>query len=160
METEHKQIMIKYGDMEAEVDEGIAPLILEMWKADIMTFMSCENNGDEYNNLGDVVWVLIDEFDVSPFLNFILGNRERDGLYYRANMQTESEDDWMYDVLIDDLSLVIRNDEVDYDGPPEMGFRVSIRFPVSDYPEVLRRMSEFNAGAGPRESPGTTVEEA
>lgn len=160
METEHKQINIQYGEMAAEVDEGIAPLILEMWKADIMTFMLCENNGDEYNNLGDVMWVLIDEFDVSPFLNCIFGKRERDGLYYRAKMETESEDDWMYDIMIDDLSLVIRDDEVDYDGPPDMGFRVSIRFPVSDYPEVLRRMSEFNAGAGSRENLCTTVEEA
>ena len=117
METEHKQINIQYGEMAAEVDEGIAPLILEMWKADIMTFMSCENNNNEYNNLGDVMWVLIDEFDVSPFLNCIFGEGDRVGLYYRAKMETESEDDWMYDVLIDDLSLVIRNDEIDYDGP-------------------------------------------
>lgn len=158
METEHKQIKVQYGEMAAEVDEGIAPLILEMWKAGITTFMSCENNNNEYNNLGDVMWVAVPEFDVSPFLNCILGNRERDGLYYRVIMETQTEDDWIYDVLIDDLSLVIRNDEVDYDGPPNMGFTVSIRFPVADYPEVLRRMSEYNAGAGSREWPVTTVE--
>ena len=73
-------------------------------------------------------------------------------------METESADDWMYDVLIDDLSLVIRNDEIDYDGPPEMSFRVSIRFPVSDYPEVLRRMSEYNAGAACRGNACNAVE--
>lgn len=144
METEHKQIKIQYGDMNAEVDEGIAALILEMWKADLMTFLSCENNNNGIN-LGDVMWVAIPEFDVSLFLNCILGSRERDELYYRAMMETETEDDWTYDVLIDDLSLEIRDDEVAYDGPPDIGFSVSIRFPVSDYAEVLKRMSEHNA---------------
>lgn len=71
METEHKQVAVQYGEMAAEVDEGIAALILEMWKADIMTFMSCENNNHESNNLGDVMWVAIPEFDVTPFLNCI-----------------------------------------------------------------------------------------
>lgn len=66
-------------------------------------------------------------------------------MYDRARMESDSEDDWIYDILIDDLSLVIRNDEVDYDGTPDMGFSVSIRFPIADYAEVLKRLSEYNA---------------
>lgn len=40
----HKMVVVKYNDEEAYVDEGIAPLIEELWKAGIHTVMSCDEN--------------------------------------------------------------------------------------------------------------------
>lgn len=38
----HKQVKIKYGKIKAEVDEGIAELILELWKIGLITSQSCQ----------------------------------------------------------------------------------------------------------------------
>ena len=47
MKNKHKTVQVKYKDMIAEIDEEIAPLILEIWKADINTDNSCQANPDE-----------------------------------------------------------------------------------------------------------------
>ena len=39
---EHKQVRIKGYGQEADVDEAIAPLVMEMWRSRIQTFMSCQ----------------------------------------------------------------------------------------------------------------------
>lgn len=43
----HETISISYGNLSAEIDVLIAPLILEMWKQGITTIFSCEN----YSNI-------------------------------------------------------------------------------------------------------------
>ena len=40
----HRMIPVHYGRFSALIDEGIAPLIRELWKARIVTLMSCEEN--------------------------------------------------------------------------------------------------------------------
>lgn len=42
METMHPQIPVTYGGQEAEVDEGIADLILALWRAGYRTGSSCQ----------------------------------------------------------------------------------------------------------------------
>jgi hypothetical protein len=42
--AEHKQVKIRLGSRAAEVDEGIADLILALWEAGIGTIMSCQEN--------------------------------------------------------------------------------------------------------------------
>jgi hypothetical protein len=39
----HPQISIRYGELKADVDAGIAQLIIEVWHAGIMTTMSCQD---------------------------------------------------------------------------------------------------------------------
>src|SRR5262245_35438023 len=43
-QTYHKQVRIRWKHQQAEVDEGLAPLILEIWKHGIDTIMSCQEN--------------------------------------------------------------------------------------------------------------------
>jgi hypothetical protein len=31
--AEHKNVLVKWKDQEGQIDKGIAPLILELWKA-------------------------------------------------------------------------------------------------------------------------------
>src|SRR4051794_25473803 len=40
----HKQVPVEWLGLRAEVDTGIAPLILALWKAGILTYNSCERN--------------------------------------------------------------------------------------------------------------------
>ena len=39
---QHRQVHIEYGARQAEVDEGLGPLVLELWKANLATVLSCE----------------------------------------------------------------------------------------------------------------------
>jgi hypothetical protein len=41
----HRQVHISHGEQEADVDEGIAPLVLATWGASIATSYSCEDAG-------------------------------------------------------------------------------------------------------------------
>jgi hypothetical protein len=46
MDTLHEQVRIEHGDMSAEVDVGIAPLILTLWKRGFRTVASDERDPD------------------------------------------------------------------------------------------------------------------
>jgi hypothetical protein len=41
---EHQQVVVEVGDRKAQVDVGIAPLIRELWVADIDTCLSCQQD--------------------------------------------------------------------------------------------------------------------
>lgn len=42
--AKHKQVGVKYKEIEEDIDALIVPLILEIWKAGIETLMSCQNS--------------------------------------------------------------------------------------------------------------------
>ncbi len=44
----HKQVLIRHGRQSTHVDEKIAPLILETWRAGIATIFSCEDFGQDW----------------------------------------------------------------------------------------------------------------
>ncbi len=63
-ETLHKQVPIQWEGRSAEVDEGIAPLILAIWKRGIDTVMSCQENRP------GVIWIMFASFvDAKWFLD-------------------------------------------------------------------------------------------
>lgn len=41
----HPQVTVPYGDRTVDVDEGIAPLLLALWRAGIHTVYSCQGDG-------------------------------------------------------------------------------------------------------------------
>src|SRR5262245_12701217 len=62
----HKQVPIQWGIRRAEVDEGLAPLILALWRAGIDTVNSCQENRP------GVVWVeFASTFDAERFLSLV-----------------------------------------------------------------------------------------
>jgi len=154
MNTTHKQVFVRVGDMEAEVDQGIAALIREIWKAGIGTLNSCQENQP------GIVWI---EFvtceDARCFLNIVAAYEDGlDTLYNRARQGWNpiDEDDmmhpfWSYDIHPEDLALQEEIDDAGdvlaetHPGAPEFEFSVSIRFPECDYPLVLKRLKEHNA---------------
>jgi hypothetical protein len=67
--THHKQVRIEHGEMSAEVDEKIAPLILALWRAGIETFRSCQHHGPSGK-----VWIgFASADDVAAFLELVVG---------------------------------------------------------------------------------------
>lgn len=123
-----------------EVDKGIAELLSALWAHDIMTLNSCQENEP------GIIWI---EFqttdDAAEFLQLAVPSRKggRRGLYSRA-YQYGWGHDWRYDIHLLDLAerTNAATDEIKYDGPPEYHFSISVRFPVADYPLILKNIGQ------------------
>lgn len=147
----HKTVHIMWGQWEGDIDEGIAPLIHELWKAGLLTLNSCEENqpGIMWIEFADVPAAetfldIVTEYDPSP-----------DSLYSRIRFgwtQRRKDDvpgTWLFDVGLDDMAveyMEIDEDTIDErsTGPCSFIFSLSVRFPETDYPTLLNRMMVFN----------------
>ncbi len=100
----HKEISVKVGNQEADIDEVIAPLIEQIWIAGIDTYMCCQQGYD-----GNV-WIRFSSCDdLIAFLNIVMGlpteNRD-DLLFYRINPRFWAEGpipEWEYELNLTDL---------------------------------------------------------
>jgi hypothetical protein len=162
----HKQVLVEVGDMAAEVDEGLAPLIRELWRAGIHTTMSCQENRP------GIAWIQFASApDAEEFLSMV-GEYEDgiDSLYSRINPRclplcpehcAELEAKlWEYDVFAEDFGL---EEDIDDDGnsveewhngDTYFNLFVSIRFPVTDIPTLVERMVRQNDAPGAGATPG------
>jgi hypothetical protein len=135
--TRHAQVLVKHGDRAAEVDEAIADLILELWRADLDTFMSCQDAPTGW------VWIMLPATSANRLLEIIrcgCGPEGEDlcrraleewppveapmGSRYRSNQSAWEGDTWRYD--------------------PWAHF-ISVRFPTDDYRPVLRSLRAHNS---------------
>jgi hypothetical protein len=148
---EHPQKHIKVGRREACVDEGIAPLIEELWKADIDTCLSCQENRP------GIIWIdFITPYDAGQFLSIVAHEHDPDpaSLYNRICQEWVPPDgalpDWDYATRPTDLNVEQTFDEDGYVveiplGKPKIVFSCSVRFPQQDYAMALERMKQHNA---------------
>jgi hypothetical protein len=143
----HKTVTVRVGIMEAQIDVGLAPLIEEIWKADILTL-----NSSEENHPG-IAWI---EFrssdDASRFLDIVAGEYDDDlrGLYNRIRQEWDDSDGpvegtWDFAIYPVDRSVdqwITDEDMIEEEpiGPPDFDFTVSIRFPREDLELLLARM--------------------
>lgn len=153
--TKHPQVHIEWGDQAAEVDEGIAPLILELWKAGIDTMMSCQDNDGR-------LWIEFpDTADAARFLDVVADyDEDVESIYNRATGEWEPDDweafraerAWHYSTSPIDYGvdqIAFGDDQAFADlGHRDFGFTLSVRFPLSDYPTVAARLEAWNAASG------------
>lgn len=140
----HNTKHIKWEDNEADVDEEIADLILNCWKLDINTYMSCQNNEPK-----DWAWVQFDIFGGQEFLNICANDfdDEMDSLYNRVTHSWSDnngskkamikDEFWQYSVDPMDLSVHFHEDEegeldIQITGEPDIIMSFSVRFPRKD----------------------------
>ncbi len=144
MNTTHKQVKISHEDWEEEVDEEIAPLILALWKKDIFTYMSCQENGE------GTVWILFASFiGAEEFMNIVCDkyDEEPESLYQRISgnySYDEDDGEWSFTPHVEDFSLSYKTNKDDtieevHKGKPDFNFSVSVRFPRSDLKEVCKK---------------------
>jgi hypothetical protein len=145
----HPAVRVVWSDQDADIDETIAPLILEMWKAGVRTANSCEDNLPQ-----GFVWIQFRTTqDAERFLN-IIGEFEDDdpapSRYRRMLGEGEWPNEWRYAIGLEDWAV---DWEVDEDGliietrgqdRPILCFWVSIRFPRSDLSWVTERIAYHN----------------
>ncbi len=127
--TEHKQVVVEWQGRKAEVDEGLAPLILALWQRGIETVMSCQENRPR------VVWVMFrSPLDIKRFLDL-----------------TDYTIEWEFNVRPKDMAPFYRSKEATLGLPPEEAEKLnqligdgpffellmSARFPTADLPRVM-----------------------
>lgn len=140
--TLHPQVRITHGEITALVDEGIADLIVAMWRAGIETVLSCQENQP------GVAWVEIPFYAFGQFLRVVLsGGPGADGLYWRvlSRYETSGEGDWEYSLFVEDLATddFIKGDTHHWrDSGIALPFPlIGIRFPVTDIPAIINRLN-------------------
>jgi hypothetical protein len=149
---QHKTTHIEYTTpdnhkIDADVDEKIAPLVLNLWKLGLKTNMSCQNNRGK-------VWIdFFCAFDAEEFCNHVAEySDEPDSVYQRMNgglLGGDPNYGWEYDIHPCDhgLSYEWEEDEFgeedpieSFDGEHTFIFSVSVRFPIEDLEHVENRI--------------------
>jgi hypothetical protein len=149
--TFHPQVTLKYGRMSASVDEKLAPLIRELWRANIRTLQSCQNH-----TATKKVWLHFPTAEnAERFLNVAIERAATPDLWRRASswyfgqhnpiagpLYAENgepialKDSWEFHTGIGTHSA---------DGRSLLIVEVSVLFPRRDLKTVLARMQAFNA---------------
>ncbi len=142
----HPQVRIRHGRLAAEVDEGIAPLILACWRAGIDTLHSCQGG----KVVGEVV--------TRPYVHFPAVAAERflrrifDGLGNPLVDHVFGPDPDLEDEMTEEEAEAFERDHrwewhVNAHPPwweaglPRPWLGVSVDFPAADLPEILRRLA-------------------
>lgn len=152
--TRHKQVLIEQGDLSADIDARIAPLVLELWKAGFTTTRSCQKH------MAGKVWI---EFaapaQLPAFLDIVITARDEDPeLWRRATAWTFGDwartseplatvplaEAWEYHVTIVD-------EAEDGEGEPFscFAFGLSVLFPISDLARVIEAVRDYNGALSP-----------
>lgn len=147
---DHPQVKISHGEMTAEVDEKLADLILEMWKAGMDTIMSCQQGPESF---GGRAWVQMPADSAEAFLDIVAPFDPDDDFYHRVAGDWEPEDwetfrlehAWQYrtepmNLGVDEKELEDGTVEEFAVGPTSFIFLVQILLPPADIPELVRRL--------------------
>jgi hypothetical protein len=154
----HPQVQVEHGGYSAEVDAELAPLILELWRAEIWTSLSCQEGVDGR------VWIEFEGESVERFLSIAAGahDAEMDSLYNRVVGGFEPDEEWeewrktrawSYTASVEDANVKYEQDgetvhEV-AEGGPDVRLLVSVRFPRTDLLAVLARVKAHNRSHAP-----------
>jgi hypothetical protein len=143
----HKEVKVCVGELQADIDEEIAPLIHELWKAHLSTVNSCQENQS------GIAWIQFATAECAlEFLQIVAEREEgRDTLFARITREWDDREsviqNWNYEVFLHDFSRTDEDDETGRRGePPDFDFWVSVRFPRADLPVVLEKMVRHNRG--------------
>ena len=138
----HKTVKLQYENEDVEIDEDLAPLIQEIWKADIATMMCCQETD------AGIAWIEFDSMDdFLQFINIVVKYEEgANTLYNRVNYQLTgdiSKPLWEYHVDLLDIEAAAERRR---DGREKADFdaTVGISFPRVDLPIIFERIQAFN----------------
>lgn len=146
----HKTKFVTVGERSADIDIKIVPLIRLLWQLDIDTILSCQSNCG-------MVWVMFPTpIEATRFFNIVaVYEPGRDALYNRiVNEYTTSRKFrnkvWSVNAHVEDFALNYdtdcADDEYRHDGLADIYFGISVRFPPSDLPAVLKRLRDYKNG--------------
>ena len=124
-----------------DIDKGIAPLIAELWKAKILTTMSCESVESPFGTVESYIWITFDsDRDLEKFTGIVFKGLDNEcDFYVRAsNNFSKSRYRWEYRVFI--------NTDADKRGDiiHDTYIYQQLRFPKRDYLPILDAILKYN----------------
>lgn len=159
----HPAVTVAHGELAAEVDVELAPLIGAAWEAGMVTIHSCQDVGENVAGLAEHLPHL-DELvrretgrasigfasagGLVAFCETVANAGPRDGLYERM-VHWATPDAWQLVVALQDRGLVEEELPAAVDGTPLTRFETAsfqVRFPRSDIAEVTERLRRHNRG--------------
>ncbi|GAB2585493.1 hypothetical protein Aab01nite_52810 [Paractinoplanes abujensis] len=150
----HPVRRVRVGELSADIDEELAPIIEAIWRLGWTTWTCCQNAGEsnagwpeKLPHMASVVaaqrgWAYID-FPVDDGLAFLTALAQagpRDAFYLRMT-HWAAPDSWHVNARPMDAAM--------FDSLRESRFALRlllIRFPAYDGPEILRRLTAYAAG--------------
>ena len=140
----HSAVIVAVGPWREEIDEDLAPLIREIWKAGIETLMSCQETEP------GIAWI---EFDSIPellrFLDLITTYEPGvDTLYNRIHHQLTgpmSAPTWEYQLNL--MDMFEGQEEQLIDQRACFDATVGVYFPQTDIPRLVDCLESFNGTA-------------
>lgn len=159
----HPAVEVAHGDLRAEVDVGLAPLVLEIWRAGIGTIHSCQDVGENVAGLArrlphleEVVRRQTGRASIGfghpeLLLRFYdaLANAGPRNDFYERMVHWASPGAWEALAGIHDTGLEEATGPPAADGTPLTRFTApsfQARFPRTDVDEMVERMRRHNAG--------------
>ncbi|MGH8896231.1 MAG: hypothetical protein ACRDZ4_04205 [Egibacteraceae bacterium] len=164
----HPTVRVEHGNLAADIDEELAPVILELWRAGIHTVGCCQDEGEtltgpyherpHYRRLrewhaGRASVEFVELAGMLAFYDALANSGPRDAFYERMAYRA-APDSWQTEV---DLRDVIDDPEFDLDWRRPSKFRIDggrVSFPRSDIPEIGDRLCRHRRGeTGPHTMP-------
>jgi len=150
-----KTVLVRVGEREEEVGRSLAPLVKELWKAEIYPTKFGRDNPPEFGRDDEIDYTVL-EFDQEEyFLSFydIVTLRDEDdyGLYDR--MITDSTvgvyPAWNFTLFLEDLSNYAgENSQSENTEVPQVHHAISLTYsldlPTWDVPVVVERLKNHN----------------
>lgn len=152
----HPATTVTWGELAAEVDVALAPLVLETWRAGIATIHSCQDVGEnvaslleELPHLADVVrretgrasLGFADADAMVAFLDAVAGAGPGDELYERM-VHWATPEAWQLVVAVRDEGAA--DAEEGPSGSHLAPASYQVRFPATDVPEMTERLCRHN----------------
>ena len=153
-ENLHPVRRVSVGDLSADIDQELAPIIEVVWRLGLTTWTSCQNAGesnadwpDQLPHMAPVIaaqlgWAYID-FPVDDglaFLTMLAQAGPRDAFYLRMT-HWAAPDSWHVSAR--------PMDQATFDAVRESQFGLRlllVRFPSYDRAEILHRLTAYEAG--------------
>ncbi len=146
----HRTVHLSVGEQQAEIDKRIAPLVKEIWTAQIATLQSCQDSPPGW------IWLEFpSSFDLERFLDIVGDYEDRVGSLHDRMLHSYDRPgrprvrQWRYETIVHDMAVDIVEDgegeREEYAGSPNFMVLVSLHFPHGDLPQVLARLKRFNS---------------
>jgi len=157
MAPAHQTVVVQHGRLRAHVDEKIALLVLETWRAGVRTHCSCEDAGNLRDDGRMRGWVQLGFPSVEharAWLRIVARYRGgRRTLYHRMTsaLRERCRARWRWEVSAFDAAFCWASGTSA--GPTTLDFRVFVYFPRADLAAVVRRLREHNRASVTRRRP-------
>jgi len=157
----HPLRRVTVGEVSADIDEELAPIVEVIWRLGWQTWTCCQNQGESNASWGERLphmvpivaaqlgWAYIDfpAQDGLAFLTALAQAGPRDAFYLRM-AHWAAPDSW--DVSARPMDVATFNESLPSSFRPNL---LLVRFPSYDRAEILRRLLEFEAGRVVRPGP-------